>query len=270
MLGNIFGVLIFTLLAILRISQAIHGDWIAIFLALQSGLAVWLYFLRKTPKKSAGKVREVFAWASALLPLAFSPGASSNAWQALLIVPGLLLALWAMFSLRQSFSIAPADRGLVQRGPYKLMRHPMYVGEIFSLAGTLISAFSFWNVLVFALFIGSVFWRIRQEEALIKTYDLYSSKVPCVLLFGWLRKERMMDNRIKKILEDASRLCRPRKEFFYEWVKTHFDLSEIEHLEAHLATLSQKNFAYEVNLVAEEYAWCRDSDLEKICCIAGR
>ena len=183
MAGNIVGVFIFAILAVVRFDQALHGSWIAALLAFQSGLAVWLYFRRNEPGESVSKSVQALAWVSALLPMAFSPSIPKVVWLSFLPIPGLLLALWAMVSLNRSFSIAPADRGLVQRGPYSLVRHPMYAGEILSLVGVLISAFSFWNIAIFLLFIASVIWRIRKEEALISHYDDYRAEVRWRLLW---------------------------------------------------------------------------------------
>ena len=167
MVGNIFGVLIFTVLTVLRIQQVLNGSWIAILLALQSGIAVTLYFRRTEAKKSAAPKTQILAWTSALLPQALSPHTSASPWLALFSVPGLLLAFWAMLALDRSFSIAPAKREIVTRGPYKYMRHPMYTGEILSLAGVLVSSLSLWNGAVFLLFFASVVWRIYEEGALI-------------------------------------------------------------------------------------------------------
>ncbi len=182
MIGNIFGVLIFTVLTVLRIQQALNGSWIAILLASQSGIAVALYFRRTKPKEKTDKKTQALAWTSALLPLAFSPRASTNPWSALLLVPGLLLTLWAMLALDRSFSIAPAKREIVTRGPYKYMRHPMYGGEILSLMGVLIASFSLWNAALFVIFLASVFWRIRTEESLLEKDASYAKSVPCLSL----------------------------------------------------------------------------------------
>jgi hypothetical protein len=182
MMGNIFGVLIFTLLTVLRIQQALNGSWIAILLALQSGIAVALYFRRTEPQESTDRKTQALAWISALLPLAFSPRASTNPWLALLLIPGLSIALWAMIALDRSFSIAPAKREIVIRGPYKYMRHPMYGGEILSLVGVLIASFSLWNLSLFLLFLASVLWRIRVEESLLARDVLYAKSVPWLSL----------------------------------------------------------------------------------------
>ncbi|MBT7188743.1 MAG: isoprenylcysteine carboxylmethyltransferase family protein [Anaerolineae bacterium] len=177
MTGNIFGVFIFTILTVLRIQQLLNGSWIAVFLFLQSAIAVVLYFRRANSAKNTAQKKQVLAWLSALFPLAFSPRASAEMWHAFLLVPGLILTLWAMLSLNRSFSVAPADRGLVWTGAYRFIRHPMYAGEILSFIGILIGSFSAWNTGVFILFVISVIWRIYTEEALIENYKTYKEEV---------------------------------------------------------------------------------------------
>jgi protein-S-isoprenylcysteine O-methyltransferase Ste14 len=167
MIGNIFGVFLFSMMTVSRVTQALDGSWIAILLTLQSGIAIVLYFRRSEPEESMGWAGQAFAWFSALLPMAFSPGMSHNLILVLAPVLGLLLALWAMVALDRSFSVAPAKRELVTWGPYVFMRHPMYGGEILSLIGVLVASFSLWNAGVFLLFITTVVWRVKQEDKLL-------------------------------------------------------------------------------------------------------
>jgi protein-S-isoprenylcysteine O-methyltransferase Ste14 len=87
-----------------------------------------------------------------------------------------------MIALDRSFSIAPAKREIVTRGPYKYMRHPMYGGEILSLIGVLIASFSLWNVVIFIIFLASVLWRIRVEENLLGRDVFYAKSVPWLSL----------------------------------------------------------------------------------------
>lgn len=73
------------------------------------------------------------------------------------------------------------------------------------------------------------------------------------------------NNQLREILEKASELCDPRREFLLQWLKDHFGFSETERIELHLTTLKEDIVSREVNLVAQEYQWCKDVSLEKIC-----
>jgi len=74
------------------------------------------------------------------------------------------LTVWGMWSLRSSFSITVEARQLVTAGPYRLVRHPIYTGEI--LAATAVAAIrlSPVNIVILLLFISLQLWRTRMEE----------------------------------------------------------------------------------------------------------
>ena len=48
---------------------------------------------------------------------------------------GLAYSVWGLAYLRRSFSIIPEARRLVTGGPYRLSRHPVYLGEIATAIG---------------------------------------------------------------------------------------------------------------------------------------
>src|SRR6202040_246475 len=53
----------------------------------------------------------------------------------LLMAAGSALVLLSLVYLRYSFSVTPQARTLNYEGPYSVVRHPMYVGNILSLLG---------------------------------------------------------------------------------------------------------------------------------------
>src|SRR5262249_57043082 len=53
----------------------------------------------------------------------------------LLVVSGTVVAISAVLALGRSISILPEARRLVIWGPYALVRHPLYLGEIIAIFG---------------------------------------------------------------------------------------------------------------------------------------
>jgi protein-S-isoprenylcysteine O-methyltransferase Ste14 len=47
---------------------------------------------------------------------------------------GLILVVLGKMTLGRSFGVAPANRGVVVRGPYSLVRHPIYTGYLITHA----------------------------------------------------------------------------------------------------------------------------------------
>ncbi len=136
--------------------------------------------------RAGSATQTIFAWVSALLPLLMTPGgatlppstrfASGLAVVALQLA-GLSIALWGLLTLGRSFGIAPADRGLVKAGPYRLVRHPIYLGELIGLVGILLSAPTWTNSGLFMLIAASLVARSWLEEEAIAGYDAYAGRV---------------------------------------------------------------------------------------------
>jgi protein-S-isoprenylcysteine O-methyltransferase Ste14 len=100
---------------------------------------------------------------------------------------GVVIALWSLATLGRSFGFAPADRGLVSRGPYAIVRHPIYAAYVVLLAGYLCQSFSLRNVVVALLATGCNIGRIRAEERILasnQAYDAYRKRVHWRMLPG--------------------------------------------------------------------------------------
>lgn len=74
------------------------------------------------------------------------------------------LTVWGMWSLKSSFSITVEARRLVTTGPYRLVRHPIYTGEILAAATVAAIRFSGVNLALLLLFAGVQLWRSHLEE----------------------------------------------------------------------------------------------------------
>ena len=104
----------------------------------------------------------------------------------ILACAGVGLTLWALWSLGSSFGIAPADRGLVTRGPYRYLRHPMYAGALLNMLPAVIWNPSPWNLAVAALIVAISLLRIHLEERTVSDYAQYARQVRWRLVpFVW-------------------------------------------------------------------------------------
>lgn len=84
---------------------------------------------------------------------------------------GFLLMNWSEATLGRHFSIQVTiqeDHQLITRGPYRVLRHPRYLGIIvFNIGIALV--FRSWLALILALLLALVLlWRIQDEEALMR------------------------------------------------------------------------------------------------------
>jgi protein-S-isoprenylcysteine O-methyltransferase Ste14 len=104
-----------------------------------------------------------------------------------LLVGGNLFQAWAKFSLRRSFGVAPANRGIKTSGPYGLLRHPMYAGYGAVHIGVLLLMFSPANLLIYIVGWCAQILRIHAEERLLSDdpgYRAYCEKVRWRLIPG--------------------------------------------------------------------------------------
>jgi protein-S-isoprenylcysteine O-methyltransferase Ste14 len=101
---------------------------------------------------------------------------------ALVSAVGLLVVIAGKVALGRSFGIAPANRGIVARGPYGFVRHPIYSGYIVTHIAFAIAHPSPWNLFILTIADGALLVRALIEERLLRTdaqYESYCGRV------GW-------------------------------------------------------------------------------------
>lgn len=87
-----------------------------------------------------------------------------------LTLAGMALALWARGALGPYFSgriELKTGHRLVQEGPYRFLRHPIYAGIILAALGSALADCDFDAVLGFALIAGSFVIKLRREERFV-------------------------------------------------------------------------------------------------------
>jgi len=108
---------------------------------------------------------------------------------------GDILAIYVVLHLGGSFSFMAEARGLVERGPYALSRHPLYVASEVGLSSAVITHLSWWVVVLFVVHASFQYRRARNEEKVLGRtfagYAAYMKRTPMLLPgFGFPGKTR--------------------------------------------------------------------------------
>jgi protein-S-isoprenylcysteine O-methyltransferase Ste14 len=100
---------------------------------------------------------------------------------------GLAIAAVGKASLGRSFGLVPANRGVVIRGPYTLVRHPIYLGYLFTHAAFLAQYPTMWNGVVLVVADSALIVRALMEERVLSedvAYQDYCQRVSWHLVPG--------------------------------------------------------------------------------------
>jgi hypothetical protein len=136
-----------------------------------SGAAIMgvLSFVRTPPRSTLVNVWTIAATSGMLLipcfmrPIGPSAGGLALGGVALELL-GIALTQVARVYMGRSFGVLPANRGVVSKGPFSSVRHPIYIGWLVLSIGYAMSYPTARNVLLIAITLPFMVWRIEQEE----------------------------------------------------------------------------------------------------------
>ena len=104
-----------------------------------------------------------------------------------IITFGLCGQIAAKVSLGRSFGIVAANRGVQINGPYRIVRHPMYLGYTMTHVGFLLMMPSNINLILYTLgFFLQIMRMLREENVLMRdpAYQEFARRVPYRLIPG--------------------------------------------------------------------------------------
>jgi len=147
------------------------------------GLQAWLFLTRRLPvAKSEGLLPGTvailganIAFALLLLPHV----ALGTVWSIVsfaLTIGGTLGAVVALAWLGRAFSVLPEARNFVSGGPYRFVRHPLYLMEIVAMLGIMTGFRQPWSAMIVAATVALQLRRMGYEEDILaRTYPAYDA-----------------------------------------------------------------------------------------------
>jgi protein-S-isoprenylcysteine O-methyltransferase Ste14 len=164
----------------------------ATLLVISESLGVFLILTRRS---ATAVSTHPLDWALSLIavnaPLLAAPAAASTLVPTqiatALMFAGMIVQISAKTALWRSYGLIPANRGVKTRGPYRFVRHPMYVGYTLTHIGFLLGFPSLQNFLLYLItFLIEVARLLREERILNRdsVYREYATRVRYRLIPG--------------------------------------------------------------------------------------
>jgi protein-S-isoprenylcysteine O-methyltransferase Ste14 len=151
-------------------------------LLMSEGVVVLFILLRRPTQDISRRGGDwLLGLAGTLLPLLAIPpvGSALLPWHVAetVMIAGFLLQLSAKLTLRRSFGVVAANRGIKASGPYRLIRHPMYAGYALTHVGFLLAGPTLWNLAIYGATLTIQVRRIVAEERVLRLDPAYQSLV---------------------------------------------------------------------------------------------
>lgn len=145
------------------------------------GLVIaFLIIRRPAVRKAPGLLPRLVALLGCVLPslVALAPRIDAAPMMMLLTsaiaLLGTTAAIYAVLFLGRSFSVFPQARELVTDGPYRLVRHPLYLAELAVMLGAIWELKQPWPLIIFSCAVGVQVMRMHFEEKILsETFPSY-------------------------------------------------------------------------------------------------
>jgi len=167
-------------------------DWIYV---LQHILVLGIAFWRRMPQlKDHSLPSSVAVFVAYSYPYAqvaylrWMPG--DPAWPdggLVLVTLAACLSIASLLTLGRSFGVWPALRGLMTKGPYRFVRHPMYLSYLIADIGYNLQEWNYGTALMVMAGWLSLLYRINAEEKILSRdagWSAYAASVRCRLIPG--------------------------------------------------------------------------------------
>lgn len=136
---------------------------------------VALMIMTRPPAKAQadGLPPRIAAFVGSYLPWTISffdttDQASLNLLSTACVLIGIIMMLVTIRHLGRAFSLVPQARSVVQTGPYRRIKHPLYLSEELVVLGVVLQHLSPVTLIVLVLHIGVQVCRILYEEDLLR------------------------------------------------------------------------------------------------------
>jgi len=160
--------------------------------ALFVGLQTVLFLVRKLPVgRLPGLAPRALAMAGANCGVLYYllPRVDAGLASAIIISVGMLASTLVLSHLGRAFSVLPQARALVTTGPYRFVRHPLYLAEQVASLGIMLQFAQPWSAVVFLFGFALQWTRMLFEERILSEvfpeYRTYAARTARVFP-GWL------------------------------------------------------------------------------------
>jgi len=178
---RLFGGMWFMLLALCvatKIGASLTDPWpslLSSFCLASFYMLLALLIMTRSPAKAQaeGLLPRIAAFVGTYLPWTITffgktEQALPNLLSTACVLIGIIMMLVTIRHLGGSFSLVPQARSVVQTGPYRWIKHPLYLAEEIAILGVVLQYLTPVTVTVLVLHIGVQVCRILYEEDLLR------------------------------------------------------------------------------------------------------